>query len=639
MPPLYGLEPGLSKALCGKNPYFCWRNWAVKTNGTSRKAAGVYHRSPDSFDAHPLGYCPEVRQNGYTITMRYFLPMIRPSLGDAEDQYHYDIHLDLEKMPKGLTAGEYAFAVVRSMSIRRSVEQYNQKTDIYPELKWTTLTEHLQTYGKANGWNVDDPELAVEAMLERGADIQNFWDADLVEWPFSGDRCFLAWCEKVVDNQMRRHTKTKNQREQPEANGSACSQLGRWVFQRPELMASLPDVLQRLAKYVETVDSMSSHAFETFTQKHHSNEVMHCEGISVRAAKVNPVFQRALSKVLRESRDMDWSEQAFRSFALGFAWAMRASGNPTIFDKVSKTLNRAHQWMSPAQLSLCMNDQSWVAEKMNGAVEEASPSVVELAGKLQDHGMQVFYPTKLGWQEQKDQHKKVTEIAQGNPQWAYAMYKLSLASTLREHFGNQYGHTQQSFERIQEAEPLLRAMVPGQRDALFEEMTQAISAVAKTNRLSNYKTENPWGMYADAFFDAWAMQHHEEEVEARTALGIFMEWLQSWNHPYEQDLKMLGAIAGDAASVGNWLAETVANVQLARESQMNLQNDPQILLHELLDFSMESESQKDPQNNTQNWPQVAGGDITKSIQKAEIPPKQDFAVTHPHDYWNVGGLF
>ena len=582
-------------------------------------------------------------QTGYTIEMRYFLPMVRPSSEEYDSRTDYDTNLDLSKMPAGLSVGEYAFSIMRNMATSRSATQYGQKSDLLPHLKWSVLTEHVQAYGLANGWGEDGPERAVEAMLEKGAPLFGYWDADLVEWPFSGDRCLLAWTDAVVETQMLRKTKTETQREQPETEGDTCTQLGRWFAQRPELLDQAPEAVARLVQYVQTIDSMHDYAFDSFCGKHASCHVMKCDGIRGRMDNT-PIFRVELARTLTRPKDTQWVEQGFRSFVLGFAWELRAQGNTTIFDKIQRVLNRAHQWLSPAQLKLCMGDELWVASVMDNGVKEATPSLVELAKRNGNHGFEAFYPNKVGYYDQREQYKLVAEKAQTNSTWSHAMYKLMLASTLREHFSAGYTGTHQSFERLLAATPLLGVMDQDARSALFEEMTQSISAVAKAAYRKDYKTENPWGMYIDAFYDAWSMQRHEDENEGSTSLGFFMEWLTAWQHPYQADLQMYSVISGDCESVGNWLTETVAQKMVAREHGSNSQNDPQILLHELLDFPMEHGVQTMPQTISQNSPPNAADNTGPSkdaepAQKAQILLRRDFAVTHPDDYWNVDSLF
>lgn len=598
---------------------------------------------------------------GYTIEMRYFLPMVRPSSEEYDGHTDYDTSLDLSKMPAGLSVGEYAFSITRNMQTKRSCTQYGNKSDMLPHLKWSVLIEHVQAYGLANGWSDDGAERAVEVMLEKGAALHDFWDADLVEWPFPGDRCLLAWADAVVNTQMlrktktetQRKTKTETQREQPETDGDTCTQLGRWFAQRPELLDQAPEAAARLVHYVQTIDSMSDHAFEFFSSKHGSSHVMHSDGIRGRLNN-KPVLHRELQRTFPKPKHTDWVEQAFRSFALGFAWELRAQGNATVFEKVERVLNSAHQWMSPAQLALCMEDERWVAGVMDNAALQSKPSIVELARKNSNHGFEAFYPMKMSWGTKRTQAVVLAKLASANPEWALGMYRLILASSLREHFGNSYEHVNESFEQVQESKPMLEALLPQVRDALFEEFVLSVTTIAKNKieyyrhnpNYEDYKTKDPWGQYADSFFNAWALHQEDEAVEASTTLGVFMEWLNTWQHPYEADLHMLGVIAGDITSVGNWLSETVARNIEARTGVLNAQNDPQIVLHDLFDFPMEGEAQTDPQNNSQNAPKTGTENVAAAAppqpvqaQKEQIPPKQDFAVTHPDDYWNVGGLF
>ena len=574
--------------------------------------------------------------------MRYFLPMVQPTAPKGDDRYDYDVHLDLDKMPVGLTPGEYAFCIVRNMQKFRSVVQYSQKTDVRPQLAWSALIGHAKSYGAVNRWTESSPETVVEAILDKGASLDDgYWKMDLVEWPLTSDRCFLAWCDKVIDTQMQRRTKSKEQREQPETDGSICTQLGRWLAQRPDLLELAPNVIGRLVQYVETVDSMADYAFNTFLAKHHSGQVMHCEGLRgrhLRSVNTAPIFQRSLSQILKTSRSVDWSDQALRSFAIGFAWELRAQGNTTIFDKITQSLNRTHLWISPAQLELCMKDDAWVRTGMEHAAEKAQFPLVDLAKKDKNYGLDMFYPFKLNWYKQREQGHGVAQRAMTNPAWAQAVYKLTLASSLREHFSMSYGNVQQSFECLQAATPLLAAMDHETRNALFEEMTQSVEAIARISNQTNYKTQDPWGLYADAYFDAWTTQNHEDAIEGKNALSMFVDWLSAWRHPYQEDVKMLAVIAGDCASVGTWLAETVAKAQATRNGAHNPQDDSQILLHELLDLPMEAEVTTKSQNNPQST-----GRSTKesaaSVGQEKILPKQDFANIHPSENWDVGSLF
>lgn len=583
--------------------------------------------------------------------------MVRPSSEEYDGHTDYDTSLDLSKMPAGLSVGEYAFSIVRNMETKRSATQYGDKSDILPHLKWSVLIEHVQAYGLANGWSDDGPERAVEAMLEKGASLQDVWDADLVEWPFPGDRCLLAWADAVVNTQMLRKTKTETQREQPATDGDTCTQLGRWFAQRPELLDQAPEMVARLVHYVQTIDSMSDYAFDAFSSKHGSVHVMHSDGIRGRLSH-KPVLHRELQRTFPKPKHTEWVEQAFRSFALGFAWELRAQGNATVFEKVERVLNSAHQWMSPAQLALCMEDERWVAGVMDNAVVQSKLSIVELARKNTDYGFEAFYPMKMAWGTKRTQASVLAKLASANSEWALGMYKLILASSLREHFGNSYGHVNESFGQVQKSGPMLDALSPQARDALFEEFVLSVTTIAKNKieyyrhhpNYEDYKTKDPWGQYADSFFNAWALHQEDEAVEASTTLGIFMEWLNTWQHPYQADLHMLGVIAGDITSVGNWLSETVARSIEARTGVLNSQNDPQIVLQDLFDFPMENDPKTDPQNNSQNPPNpgteskaenpaASAPAQPEQAQKAQIPPKQDFAVTHPDDYWNVGSLF
>lgn len=340
--------------------------------------------------------------------MRYFLPMVRPSTGIEDHPYYYDISLDLAKMPVGLTPGEYASSIVHNMSTPRKVEQYNHTDNVGPRLSWSVLVEHVQTYGQTNGWREDGAEKAIEAILHKGARIDGMWEADLVEWPFAGDRCFLAWCDTVIAQAMLRkregNTKYSNAAD-PKSN--TCTQLGRWLVQRPHLMPLVPEVIVRLAQYVETIDSMPDSAFEAFVGTHHSLAVMHCEGLHKRRMDKRPQLRRQLIQILPKPKMHEWVENGWRSFCLGMAWEMRARGNGTIFGRITRTLNRTHSSTNGAQLALCMSDASWVQETMQATMREADMPFVEMNKKEKDYGLHPFSPDTLDHQEKKNVQRNV----------------------------------------------------------------------------------------------------------------------------------------------------------------------------------------------------------------------------------------
>lgn len=504
---------------------------------------------PDKLWIRVAGAC--VGQTGYNKTMRHFLPM-RYCIPNADDEseapHNYDYALDLDKMEPGLTRGEYAAAIVSNMCKKRSVKQYGQKMAVLPELSWTTLVAHVQAYGRANAWKEDDAEKSVETMLTMEPRFgMEHWRVDLVEWPFPGDRCFLAWSNAVINGHMLRKVKTSMQRREEPTNGNTCTQLGRWFAQRPDLLSLAPPLIKVLVERVQKLDTMGPNALDTGL-------------LNGNAYAAHTYRNRLLSDTLGHPENTAWDEQAFRFFVMGFAWELRAQGNPTIFERVYLSVNGSQSYKSPAQLSLCMADDSWVSQKLNDAVEVSKLSLVTLAEKSKDCGLDAFYPSNLMFMDKRAQFKTVVLAAGRRPEWAQAMYKLTLVESLRAHFGPSSGYDQLSQERLEESSSLLAAMEKDDRNALFVEMALSISIIAKA-LARDYKSVDPWGSYAETMFDAWAMPRQEEEVEGKTAMAVFTAWLQLWDHPHQKDIDVLSMIAGDVPTIGHWLEEKFRNSQ------------------------------------------------------------------------------
>lgn len=510
-------------------------------------------------------------QTGYNTIMRHFLPM-RYCIPNADDEsealHRYDYALDLDKMAPGLTRGEYAAAIVSNMCKKRSVKQYGQKMAVLPELSWTTLVAHVQAYGRANAWKDDDAEKSVETMLTMEPLFgMEHWEVDLVEWPFPGDRCFLAWSNAVINGHMLRKVKTSMQRREEPTNGNTCTQLGRWFAQRPDLLDLAQPLIKVLVERVQKMETTSGQALNT--RLLHSNLLAEY-----------PYGNRLLSDTWKRPKDTMWDEQAFRFFVMGFAWELRKQGNPTIFERVDQSVNGSRSYKSPAQLALCMEDAPWVCQKLNDAVDVSKSGLVKLANTSTDYGLDEFYPSNLMFLDKRAQFKSVEFLASRRPDWSQAVYKLILAESLRAHFGPRSGYNQLSQERLQESSSLLASMVKSDRDALFVEMAMSMSIIAQASSQVQERA-NPWGSYAETMFDAWAMPRQEEEVEGQTAMAVFTAWLQLWDHPHQKDIDVLSVIAGDMATIGHWLEEAV------RRSQSNAAEQEALPL-DIFDFPMDS---------------------------------------------------
>lgn len=495
-----------------------------------------------------------------------------PTEGDKTIE---NFNLDLSKMPPHLTPGEYGTAVVNNMSTYRFCSKYEY--NVIPIISWSTLIDHTNVYGVFNGWREDGAESAVMAILEKVADIENsYWTMDLIEWPFSGDRPFLTWCERVVDSQMSCKIRT-TKKEFTAINGNACTQLGRWFAQRPQLLKLSLDVIDQLVQYVDTVDSMSNAAFKSFIDQPNSNSVMQRE-----KSKSDVLFKQTLVRVLDQPRKKIWSEQAFRDFVLGFSWSLRAKGNPDVFEKMAKLLNRNNQHLSHAQRALCMQDKRWVAGTMAEVVTEAQSGLVTLVRKSTLPSMDAFYQGTFHQADTKKQYANVALLARTNSAWSHAMYKMVLASSFRDYFNSNYGSMHNSFMRLQSAAPMLDAMDKHERDALFSEFTQALPQMETMFPNRMHENDNAWSRYTQQFFETWAMDQQEEDNTSCTAWTTFMSWLEAWQHPYQNDVQLISVIAGDCAFIGNWLTDTVASKQRMTKNGLDENEDLHIELHQLL---------------------------------------------------------
>ncbi len=494
--------------------------------------------------------------------MRYYLPMTRPDYeDDNESRGYYATTLDVTKMPEGMAAGEYAFAVVHNMTTPRSIEDYsNGKCN--PWLSWDDLIAHLEQYGARNGWSVDDAERAVHTMLRKGATVGGNWKSTLVEWPFSGDACLLAWADAVVKTNMltvrdKERTWGNNQN-----NTDTSTQLGRWLAQRPYLLPQAAPVLQALAQYVQTVDGMGEAQFELMASKYHSEQVLLFGGPRPGRLDKRPVAQNPLSRVFPHPDNTDWSDTAFRSFALGMAWEMRAQGKARAFVRLTQLLNRNKVWTSGAQLALFMKDAPWVNTAMGDMVAYSAriKSLDEKSHQLLNgnDGMDAFYPVHVGALAHQEQHGALVKIIQqeGNAPWAQAFCRISLFMALQGTFHNSghWGH--QAHTRLLASEKLFPMLDQHQRDALFTELVLALPTVA--GRSANaYHKDHPWMSFADSMFNAWAMPRHEGEVEETSAMEVFVSWLAAWEHPYKKDVAMMASIALDCGQLGSWLHDAV----------------------------------------------------------------------------------
>ena len=494
--------------------------------------------------------CARDDQTRYTTTiMRHFIPMryVIPNTDEDEVSHNHDYALDLDKMAPGLTRGEYAAAIVSNMRKRRSIKQYGQKINVTPELSWTTLVAHVQAYGGANAWKEDDAEFSVETMLMMEPRFgTEHWKVDLVEWPFPGDRGFLAWSNAVVNGHMLRKVKTETQRREEPTDGNTCTQLGRWFAQRPELLDMAQPIIRVLVGRVQHLNTIG----QTLNTRL-LNSTTHDDNI---------YGNRLLSGTFERPKNTLWDEQAFRSLVMGFAWELRAQGNPTIFERVDFSINGDQHYKSPAQLALCMADDAWVGKMLNDAIDVSKLDLVKLAQMPRDCGLNAFYPKNLLFLDMRTQFKTVALAASRLPEWALAVYKLTLVESLRAHFGQNSGYNQASQERLNESSSLLAAMGANGRDALFVEMAMSISIIARTSS-RDHERADPWGSYADFMFDAWAMLRQEEDVEGQTSMTVFSAWLQLWKHPHQKDINVLSMIAGDVTTIGNWLEEAVRKSQ------------------------------------------------------------------------------
>ena len=499
------------------------------------------------------------RKRQYNIVMRYYLPMTRPEYEDENESHgYYPTTLDVTKMPMGMTAGEYAFVVVHNMSTRRSIENYSHDK-MHPWLTWDTVIAHVQEYGRDNGWAADDAERAVRTMLRKGATVGGNWKSTLVEWPFSGDACLLAWAEAVVQTGMLTVRDTKRWSTE-EKNTDTCTQLGRWLAQRTYLLPQASPVLQAIAAYVQAVAGMSEPAFEFLAGKYHSEQVLRLGGTRVGRANNKPMAQDALSRVFPRPENTDWSDTAFRSFALGMAWEMRAQGNPRAFNRLTQLLNRNKAWTSSAQLALCMQDTAWVGDAMQDMVVSSSQPIDDKSsrGLNGNDGMEAFYPVAAGTLVQQEQHNVLVRTieAMGNAQWAKAFCRRTLFLALQGTFHNSghWGH--QAHVRLQAMVTLLPMLAKDERDALFTEFVLALPRVGKRSS-NNYHVDNPWMAFADAMFNAWAIPRHDNEVEETSVIDVFVAWLDAWEHPFQADVKMMVSIAIDCGQFGEWLHDLV----------------------------------------------------------------------------------
>lgn len=565
--------------------------------------------------------------------MLHFLPMINPNVDEDDNYLHYDTNLDLSKMPQGLRPGLYARSIVSSMNIARRVSQYGDRTTVLPTISWKTLIEHLLKYSEDNGWADGEAEDCVQGMLDKGAQVTGYWTADLVEWPFSGDQCLLTWADKVISSHMLRAIKTEQQRGAPETSGNECTQLGRWFGQRLYLLDQAPEVIQHLVFYVETVDSMSEAGLQHVRGRNNGNHVLFCGmgrdrmRTTARKGRRTGNMDRMLSNVLRHPTFTEWADQGFRSFALGLAWEMRAQGNSTIYDKLSQLINAQHMWTSTPQLALCMNDTAWVKSTMDNMVHLAKEDLRTLVRRGKHYGVEAFYPQKMDFRTQREQFKNILDKAIGNSEWTQALYKMTLASSLRAHFCQHTNYYDLDHERVQQATPALDVMPQETREALFEEMVQYIAAIPSFGGKAHRDT-NPWGSYMDAVFDAWASQQEDDLVETKTALGFFVEWLDQWKHPVQEDLRMMSMINNEAETLGTWLGQAL--IQRKNPVPVDMGQDVAHLLHELFDFTAET------------------GETTATFIPVETPapvnsvksiPDPVATMPLPMDLGDVGGLF
>lgn len=497
--------------------------------------------------------------------MRYYLPMTRPDFIDENESHgFYASTLDVSKMPVGMAAGEYAFAVFHNMTTPRSIEDYsNGKCN--PWLTWDDLIAHALQYGADNGWAVDDAERAVHTLLRKGATVGNNWKSNLVEWPFSGDACLLAWADAVVKTNMivvRDNQRTWGNNER---STDTSTQLGRWLAQRPYLLPQAAPVLQALAAYVQAVAGMGEAQFELLASKYHSEQVLRLGGTRAKRASSKPMEQVPLSRVFPRPKNTDWSDTAFRSFALGMAWEMRAQGNDRAFSRLTQLLNRNKAWASAAQLSLCMQDTPWVEAAMSDMVAYSALPLDEKTNRMLNgnDGMDAFYPVQVGSLAHQEQHGALARIIQkeGKTEWAQAFCRISLFMALQGtfHSSGHWGH--QAHTRLLELDKLLPMLDKGQRDALFNEFVLALPTVAARSS-NSYNKDNPWMSFADSMFNAWAMPRHEQDVEETSAMDVFVSWLAAWEHPYKDDVAMMASIALDCGQLGSWLHEAVRKAQV-----------------------------------------------------------------------------
>lgn len=558
--------------------------------------------------------------------------MIRPNVEDeADEHYYYNTGLDLSKMPKGLAAGEYARSILDNMRTKRSVKQYDTLQSMLPDLTWSTLVAHMLQYGLDNKWGPDDAETAMCSMLQNGASLTGYWKADLVDWPFEGDRALLLWTDHVVKGHLSRANQSKHERELPETDGNACTQLGRWFGQRPHLLNQAPPVIQHLVFYVETVDSMSDAALQNLKGRSNANWVLFCGmgrermRTGTKHKKQRGNLDRMLSSVLPRPKNTEWVDHAFRSFALGLAWEMRAQGNPTVFNRVGQLINNSHQWASPAQLALCMDDDSWVSEVMTAMVDAAKEDLPTVVRRGKNYGVEPFYPNKMEFRTQREQFKKVLAKASPRQDWSTALYKMTLASALRAHFCSHTSYYDLDHERLLQAQPAMDAMTCEDKEFLFEAMVAYIEGTRGKGRA--HKDTNPWGSYMEAMFDSWASRQTEDIVETQTALAFFVEWLAKWSHPVQSDLNMMVMINNEAETLGAWLHQAI--VQRHTPVTVDMGQDVAHLLQDLFDFSESSTDHEARVVPNAEKPKVVGA-----------PGQSAQHVVHqPMDLGDVGGLF
>lgn len=490
--------------------------------------------------------------------MRHFLPMNDP----LDWSSGTNNHLQLSAMPRGLHPGDYARVVIDNMETPRLIKDYDPLHKLRPALSWTTLINHLQTYADENKWHADGAEKAVEHLLMLGASVAEgfYWENDLKDWPFPGDRCLAAWLV-ALEKDFHEKPSPKNDDALRHCDGSSSFQAGRWLAQRPHLLADVPEVYNDVALYVESLTKMLPERFAAYCQKYSNNVVFKVNTKDPQRSLRQPLSSQYSRKKLPTT---NWSDVRLNAVALGMAWAMSMQVKTNAYERVAITLDRVSLTTPSVLFEYRLNHSAWFDTYASGAIGLAKKPLLDLV-KL-EYRMpywDTITPRSLAHRRRLNARLCTILMDSGEPHIALALYKLALASAMQSCFSRTNSYDFSHADRLIALTPLIAQFAPVERDRLFKEFIEILHW-APSSSAPDYVRDDPWGTWFDTLdCSVTRIDDRESEEDENSTFTLCMGWLEKWSHPYKDDLNILTTLGGGTKEVGQWLETQVLSVIIA----------------------------------------------------------------------------